>query len=543
MLIAAAGCGEAHYDPRLCAADSIIDARPDSALALLRSLGYRSFSRSHDRAYYALLLTQAKYKSYQPISSTDTIDLALGHFSSNGDREKLTRSLIYKGATLSELNRKVEAMECYKQAEETALPTNYFHLGYVNLRIAELFNCEFDIDTTDLYKYQHALYCFKKCNNLRYQLVCTSAIGILYRNSNTDSAFLYLKKAQELAKELNDDYYFYNIMAKFAQFYYSLERYSEAKQSAFEAIAHANILDDENCSYIAILSMVKLGDIDSALLLRNQLVEPIGYREKVDYYSCLSVVDSCTGNLQQATLNSLKAHELSGKLLINSLQTKLKSAEAIHNKNVAEMKCVKANARTYFLCLWLAVAIILIIAVLFLLSKIKRQIRQKERIIMSLQLDCDRLLKAKSDFANQSRQLKDINDKTIEAFVTTIKEICSAKNNSEKISAIHFKKIKESLFSKVVDNYDFWSCIKEIVNIRTNGIISKIEQSGQLSHQDLRFLCLVGCGFSNNSIAILSNYTNVHSISNRKRIIAERLQLSSSLEDLFTVYSENDTQI
>ena len=103
LAIAAFACGEAHYDSRLTAIDSIIDVSPDSALAELRALDYKSLSGSDNRAYYALLLTQARYKCYDSIPSTDTIEIAVTQFTSNGDREKLTRSLIYKGATIEEL--------------------------------------------------------------------------------------------------------------------------------------------------------------------------------------------------------------------------------------------------------------------------------------------------------------------------------------------------------------------------------------------------------------------------------------------------------
>ena len=96
-------CGETHYDSRLTAIDSIIEDRPDSALVELWALDYESLSGSDNRAYYALLLTQAQYKSYDSIPSTDTIEIAVAQFTSNGDREKHTRSLIYKGATLEEL--------------------------------------------------------------------------------------------------------------------------------------------------------------------------------------------------------------------------------------------------------------------------------------------------------------------------------------------------------------------------------------------------------------------------------------------------------
>ena len=94
-------CGETHYDSRLTAIDSIIEDRPDSALVELWALDYESLSGSDNRAYYALLLTQAQYKSYDSIPSTDTIEIAVAQFTSNGDREKHTRSLIYKDAILA----------------------------------------------------------------------------------------------------------------------------------------------------------------------------------------------------------------------------------------------------------------------------------------------------------------------------------------------------------------------------------------------------------------------------------------------------------
>ena len=44
LAIAAFACGETHYDSRLTAIDSIIDVSPDSALAELRALDYKSLS-------------------------------------------------------------------------------------------------------------------------------------------------------------------------------------------------------------------------------------------------------------------------------------------------------------------------------------------------------------------------------------------------------------------------------------------------------------------------------------------------------------------
>ena len=64
------GCGGVHrYDARLVAADSLMWIAPDSALATLTAID--SLTGEGDRAYYALLMTQARYKCYADITASD----------------------------------------------------------------------------------------------------------------------------------------------------------------------------------------------------------------------------------------------------------------------------------------------------------------------------------------------------------------------------------------------------------------------------------------------------------------------------------------
>ncbi|MDD6850859.1 MAG: hypothetical protein PUD64_01360, partial [Bacteroidales bacterium] len=77
LCLSVAGCGGGRsYDSRLVAADSLVASQPDSALRILRDVGFDSMCSDADRAYFALLLTQAKYKCDETITSTDTIDIA-----------------------------------------------------------------------------------------------------------------------------------------------------------------------------------------------------------------------------------------------------------------------------------------------------------------------------------------------------------------------------------------------------------------------------------------------------------------------------------
>ena len=136
------GCGtRARYDARLVAADSLMLPARDSALAVVEGITDTMLRSERDLAYRDLLLTQARYKCYADITAADdsAITRAMDYFSShNGDREKLTRSYLYKGAVMEELGHVDSAMYYYKTAEVNADAKDYTNLGQINTRIGYL---------------------------------------------------------------------------------------------------------------------------------------------------------------------------------------------------------------------------------------------------------------------------------------------------------------------------------------------------------------------------------------------------------------------
>ena len=67
-------------------ADSLLDVRPDSALRLLQEVSPRQLADRGGRMHYALLLMQAKYKNYLPVSEDDTLARELvSYYADAGD--------------------------------------------------------------------------------------------------------------------------------------------------------------------------------------------------------------------------------------------------------------------------------------------------------------------------------------------------------------------------------------------------------------------------------------------------------------------------
>ena len=106
-LILLAGCRQGGVDsPRLVELDSLIAVAPDSAAALLQAIPADSLPTAADRAYRALLLTQAKYKADIHAYRLDTINLAVTYYADGHDKDKRTRSLLYKGCVMAVMRLK-----------------------------------------------------------------------------------------------------------------------------------------------------------------------------------------------------------------------------------------------------------------------------------------------------------------------------------------------------------------------------------------------------------------------------------------------------
>lgn len=112
--------GNERLGNRLSEIDRLIDFYPDSALLLLRQTNVQN-SDEKNTAMYNMLLTQAMYICYQPLTSDSLINFSIDYYKRHNQTSLLARSLYYKGATIYDFGRKEEAMRCLKEAEQKAV--------------------------------------------------------------------------------------------------------------------------------------------------------------------------------------------------------------------------------------------------------------------------------------------------------------------------------------------------------------------------------------------------------------------------------------
>ena len=524
MLAAAVSCGDAHYDARLAAIDSFIEERPDSALAGLRAMGFDAFSRSDDRAYFALLLTEAQYKCYDSIASTDTIDLAVNHFTGNGDREKLTRSLIFKGATLEELNRKVEAMEFYKQAEENALQTDYKDIGYANLRMAELYRDAYAENELHIEKYKRARFYFSLANDSVYQLKCLNNLGMLYRMSCLDSAYHYIDLAIKLSKKLGDKRSEYRNYACLARAYEMDSLFEDQKKISLYILRHGyNYISPNDTYYDLCKAYSNLNmpdsaqyyfdksDIQTTNINASRILAQVDLEQSKGNYS---------GALKLLKAGIRAAHDLE----INSVRQKLYYSEKeidIKNQKIKELK----SDQNIIELICFIILLITIVSVISIIAYIRYKNNINNLVDQLSQLRIDSVLQIESHLKNEAKL-----SSTVEFYINKAKKLTEIYH----LYGNHPDKLRTKFIALLENNSDkkqFYEELKCYVNIVYNNAIDKLSKCHpELSEQEVNFMTMLLCNFSNLLISVYMGYKSPHYVYNKKKMLAAKMKLTENLD-------------
>lgn len=141
ILCICVSCGHKEVRTALDMAEKQMWDEPDSALKVLESIIMPEALEEKERADYALLLTQAQYRSNIIATSDSLINIAVEYYQDK-DVEKRTASLLYKGGVLKDMGKDEEAMLAYKEAESyiprikdnKIMTSLYMGMGYLNQR-------------------------------------------------------------------------------------------------------------------------------------------------------------------------------------------------------------------------------------------------------------------------------------------------------------------------------------------------------------------------------------------------------------------------
>ena len=117
LLTSLNACQRPDYPQTLRQAESVMNARPDSALHLLQGMADSIATLPEEaQMYYHLLTIQAKDKQYITHTSDSLINCIVSFYENYGDKERLMMAYFYQGSIYRDMNDAPWALKAFHQA-------------------------------------------------------------------------------------------------------------------------------------------------------------------------------------------------------------------------------------------------------------------------------------------------------------------------------------------------------------------------------------------------------------------------------------------
>lgn len=262
-VIVLAGCDrQSAYERQLVEADSLMEQHTDSALRLLESIpDVMDKDDDASRAYYTLLLTQARYKCYQPVPADSLIRSAVRYYEQSNNPSLLCRAYYYLAMPLYEQGKHEEALLLLKKGEELAVRNH---------------------DLLYMSKYHESL-CMVNDRAKCYDLMLKYAELALKDNRQRGDTTTVIRNLSQVSTAL-----------------YRLGRQKESKDSILRTLPLLYKMDSISRSYILTnigCSMHSAGNLESA---REYLQESLKINPMSHTYAELGDVHADESNIREA---------------------------------------------------------------------------------------------------------------------------------------------------------------------------------------------------------------------------------------------------
>lgn len=530
------GCSR-KVDSRLVLVDSLVENRPDSAYVILRSVNPDSLSGGENRALYSLLMSQAMYKCNVRAKNDSLINIAVDYYKSTDNRANYARSLLFKGAVLYEMGEKEEALRFYKQAESVADTSNYDFIGYVNLRMAEVYTYSYIQNQEHIPKFRKAFSNYKKSGNTKYQLSCLSGLSSCFRVHNMDSAYYYMDVMANLARTVGDSVKLYMALATKARAY-------ESENKDREAIAIGRPVSRfqekiplvANVDYDLCRAYAKIGNLDSALYFFRKLpTENLSDRERVFRLVAETQIALAQKDYKKAYQCKDSSSKLADSIIDRARQMELFETEKRFDRQQLLLQTVSLKReKTFAYFITAVIAIILLLGWICWLKR-KAKLREQQLLIEQLQTVVSTSRNIINDKSQDAMMLQGILSQVID----NIRYFIDLSYRYNQQPGIFFNKFKERIKKTRLPD-DFWKDFQYFVNSKYGNILSRLkERCSDLSDDELHIVGLMCCGYSYIEIAICMGYTNPNYVSTKKLRISKKLGISEPLKEFIAHFVDN----
>ena len=529
-----AGCHDTPvYDSRLVSADSIIYDQFELALKKLNDIDRNTLTKSADRAYYSLLLTQAKFMNYIVFTSDQEINEAVEYYEKHrNEGEKLSRAYLYKGGVFEDMGRLDSAMLFYKQAEINAdINGDNFNKGYALLRMGKLYAYHHAYDGRDIEKLEQAYTSFRLVDDTTYQIICLKELGALYRSRRADVAQNKLNEAISLASIKKDTVNLINCNNIMAYLFF-MQGDKDKAYRQLQLIKPYGLKGRPDNVYTTFACIyANCGKIDSAKLFLDYAMEgkDSSYMHSNNYLEAMSQIYKAQGDEINYLKTSYECDRNSFSLLQDSNNVRIMFAELKYDERYKSDQ--EAALKTKNMIYWGIVATVTLSLLLFALLFYRRSHRY-DKLVIELKDQSQSQMQDLTGMQHSINELQ-INDERLKGFIAShmgmmreMIEACYHEPNNR--IAENMKRIVKFQDS----NKENWVKLYDYIDLEHNNIMTLTrEKYPELNDKDLLLLALTCMGYSYIHIAIIMGYSNATSVSVIKQRLVKKMGLDCSLNE------------
>ena len=521
LICSCTGSGEARRS--LAEAETIMNERPDSALAILESIPSSGLRSDRDRALHALLLTQARSKCYLPIENDSLIASATDFFLDSGDSYHLMLANFYLGDVNYELQNYTKALASLTDSHEMAKELDDpFWIAMSARTLSQIYHDNYCAKEELLFA-EIGMENFRRAGNplfLRYAFINLA----IARHCNEDytSAMSLARQALDSARVHNDGLLEHNATTLLGLSCLATNDYERALNYYRQACRSTETTPDDS-AYLAVLYLHN-GQPDSAWCIAREISSDLNpvKRHWMEY------------NLYASADSIHKALEML-KLMNSDNNNAFRKG---HRQNLAgtlidyqnyKSAVNAAKLRTARLKLWSAVSILLLVIIAGIYFGISHHRRNKARI--SSLIDQAHILREvleEREAAAISRH-DPIHSLLAKSF-DEINSICKILNGEE---SDKMRKRLTTNIRKIIDSYSSdpgkIAEFENYANSHFDNVMLKLRSDfPDLKKEQYLFFLYSRLGFSNSSIALFLKAEKMMAIYNCRKRLKAKFEASAS---------------
>lgn len=550
-------------------AENIMEDNPDSALVLLDNVDSESLGSS-DYPYFALLYTQARIKTGEPVLSDSLVDAAFAGLKDVKSGNWSIRAYFYKGMVLYDSGHEREAMRYFLKSYELAKKSNdWYWIAKSSEMISDTFFNVYNYTEAEKYS-KEAIVNFGKSGRISNQRYAICDLATIYLNCDIERAVCLLDSLWNVCnmEQPRDSALLDYIMYPRAIAYVNSEKSEDisagqlaildndfSRESAIEnVIVKSRILSlqDSLKSVKILLDGADAYDLDKGERAHLMYASYMNAKNSGNYEHAVSLTDSLL-QLQSLIAENILSESMAG------VQRDFYFEEAVIEKNKSkELKLILYSAGT--IALLVIAAIILInrqrsklhrmeleanIAELIHLKE-KNDLMVKEKVILTREKESmTATIEDLSGKLNEKSALILQNSKAIEYLFKDRWKILNSLFNeyfnlseSDKLKTVILNDIEKEL--KNLQTKKSIAHIEEMVNRYMGEIMSKLRnECKKLNEDDYTFISLVYAGFSVRTICLLMKIKYKLFYLKRERLIKRIAASDAPDKDLFVEKLKN----